>query len=142
MHELFYCSQARTDISKDDILNILEVSQRDNKKLDITGILLYWKKTNQFMQILEGDEKIIFDLYNNKIRKDSRHSSVKLVHHGKIPERGFNNWSMAFKDLDGVDTSNLEGFSEFSTSDFTDERTKIEPSRAISLIQSFKSLLP
>ncbi len=142
MHELFYCSQARTDISKDDILNILEVSRRYNKEQNITGILLYWKKTNQFMQVLEGDKKEIFDLFHDKICKDPRHSSAKLIHDGEIPERGFKNWSMAFKDLDEIDTSKLEGFSEFATADFTDERTRIKPSVAISLIQSFKDSLP
>jgi len=133
---------ARQDISKDDILNILEVSRRDNKKQDITGILLYWKKTNQFMQVLEGEKKAIFDLFNDKICMDNRHSSTKLIHHGEISERGFKNWSMGFKDLDETDTSKLEGFSDFAALGFTNERTPTKPSIAIDLIQSFRNLLP
>ena len=109
MHELLYCSKGE-NISKDDILKILEVARRDNKELDITGILLYSKKVNQFMQVLEGKEEVIFELYNNKICKDHRHSRVHLIYHGDIPKRGFKNWSMAFKELDEVDTSKIEGF--------------------------------
>jgi hypothetical protein len=51
--------------------------------------------------------------------------------------RGFKDWAMAFKDIDEIDTSGLEGFSEYSKIDFTIERTKVSPSIAINLIQSF-----
>lgn len=142
MHELFYASEAKKDISKDDILNILEVSRRDNKNLGITGILLYWTETNQFMQVLEGEKQIIFDLFNDKIRKDPRHYSVNLIFDGEIPERGFKDWSMAFKDLDEIDTSKLQGFSEFAKLGFTDERTHIEKSTTIQLIECFREFLP
>ena len=141
MHELFYVSDAQKGISKDDILDILEVSRRDNKKLNITGLLIYWKETNQFMQVLEGDKEDIFTLFNDKICKDSRHSSVRLIYSGEIETRGFKGWSMAFKELDGIDTSKLDGFSEFAQSGFTDELA-INTSVTVRLIQSFQSVLP
>ncbi len=141
MHELFYCSYAAPEIRNEDILDILEVSRRNNEQLGITGILLYWKKTNEFLQVLEGERQVIFDLYEI-ILKDPRHSLLKLVYHGEIQERGFKNWSMAFKDLKEVDTSQLDGFSDFSTLGFTDERTHVQPSTAVNLIHSFQALLP
>jgi hypothetical protein len=48
LHNLFYCSLAREDISKDDILNILKCSPKNNEKIEVTGILLYWKKLISF----------------------------------------------------------------------------------------------
>jgi hypothetical protein len=138
---LFYCSLAKKDISKDDILSILSWSRQYNKKNDITGILLYWKKTNQFMQVLEGKENILLNLYD-KICKDNRHSLIKIIYQEGIMERGFKDWTMAFQGIDEIDTSSLDGFSEFSKLDFTTERTNISPSIAINLIQSFKSFLP
>ena len=110
-------------------------------KIGITGILLYWEKTNQFLQVLEGEKNIVFNLYD-KISKDTRHSLSKIIYQEDIKERGFKDWSMAFKNIDEIDTSSLDGFSNFSTLDFTTERTNIKASIAINLIQSFKSLLP
>ncbi len=141
MHELFYCSYAMKGISNEDILNILEVSRQNNSERNITGILLYWKNTNQFLQVLEGDKKSIFDLYE-KINNDTRHSALKLIYHGEISERGFSGWSMAFNDLAEIDTQQLCGFSEFAMSGFLTERTAVEASMAVNLMKSFRKLLP
>ena len=78
MHELFYCSFAVRDMTDTDILNILETSRIFNAENSITGILIYWAKTRQFMQILEGSKKSIFDLYED-IKKDDRHEGLKLI---------------------------------------------------------------
>jgi hypothetical protein len=141
LHNLFYCSLAEKDISKDDILAILNWSRQYNEKNEVTGILLYWKKTNQFMQVLEGEENVILNLFD-KISKDTRHSLLKIIYQENILERGFKGWTMAFKSIDEVDTSGIDGFSEFSKLGFTNERTKVSSSIAINLLQSFKNSLP
>jgi hypothetical protein len=129
------------NISKGDILSILHWSRQYNEKNKITGILLYWKKTNQFMQVLEGEENIILNLFD-KICKDTRHSSLKIIYQDDIIARGFKGWTMAFQDIDEIDTSGLDGFSEFLKLDFTTERTNISNTIAINLIRSFRSFLP
>ena len=141
LHNLFYCSLASKNILSGDILNILKCSRQNNVKIGVTGILLYWEKTNQFLQVLEGEKNIVFNLYD-KISKDTRHSLSKIIYQEDIKERGFKDWSMAFKSIDEIDTSSLDGFSNFSTLDFTTERTNIKASITINLIHSFKSLLP
>lgn len=141
MHELLYCSYADSKIGKEEILSILETSRKNNEKLGITGILLYWQKTREFIQVLEGEEKAIFSLFEI-IKKDPRHSHVKLIYDGPIQERSFNKWSMAFQNFEEIDKSKLEGFSNFSTKGFTNELTGIEPSTATQLIKSFRDLLP
>ena len=141
LHNLFYCSLAEKDISKGDILDILNWSRQYNEKNEVTGILLYWKKTNQFMQVLEGEENVILNLFD-KISKDTRHSLLKIIYQEDIIARGFKAWTMAFQAIDETHTSGLDGFSEISTLNFTTERTNISPSIAINLIQSFKSFLP
>ena len=141
LNNLFYCSLAKEDISKDDILDILKCSRRNNEKIEITGILVYWKKTNQFLQLLEGEENVILNLYN-KICMDKRHSLSRVIYQENILERGFKFWTMAFKSIDEIDTSGIDGFSEFSKLGFTNERTKVSPSIAINLLQSFKNSLP
>lgn len=141
MHELFYCSFAVRDMSDVDILDILETARKRNAEDDITGILIYWARTRQFMQILEGSKKAIFDLYED-IQKDDRHKSLKLIYEGEIPERCFKNWTMGFTNFDSIDKSKLEGFSAFLDKGFTSELINGHPSMAVQLFQSFKELLP
>ena len=93
------------------------------------------------MQVLEGEENILLNLYD-KICKDTRHSLLKIIYQEDIIARGFKGWTMVFQGIDEIDTSGLDGFSEFLKLDFTTERTNISPSIAINLIQSFKSFLP
>ena len=62
LHNLFYCSLASKNILSGDILNILKRSRQNNVKIGITGILLYWEKTNQFLQVLEGEKNIVQSL--------------------------------------------------------------------------------
>jgi len=93
------------------------------------------------MQILEGSEKAIFDLYED-IKKDDRHKSLKLIYSGETSERCFADWNMGFSKFESIDKSKLEGFSGFLEKGFTDELINGHPSTAISLFQSFKELLP
>ena len=141
MHELFYCSFATRNMSDTDLLDILETSRTRNAEDNITGILIYWARTRQFMQILEGSEKAIFDLYED-IKKDDRHKSLKLIYSGETSERCFADWNMGFSKFESIDKSKLEGFSGFLEKGFTDELINGHPSTAISLFQSFKELLP
>lgn len=127
--------------SEAEILDILEVSRSKNAKLGITGILVYWARTDQFMQILEGEKKAIFDLLDT-IRKDERHTGLKLIYDGEVSERCFTNWSMGFSNFDSIDKTKLEGYSNFLEEGFTDELLNQNPSTAAYLFQSFKQALP
>lgn len=128
-------------MSDSDIMDILKVSREKNSAFGVTGILLFYNKTNQFMQILEGEKKVIFDLYN-LISRDKRHSGLKLVYDGSVSERSFANWSMAFTNYESLDRSRLEGYSRFYEQGFTDELIKDDHTTAIKIFQSFKTLLP
>ena len=141
MHELFYCSMATREMQDADILDLLEVSREKNSRLEVTGLLVYQKRTREFMQILEGEKQVIFDLLET-IKADERHRSLKLVYNGEIPERSFKNWSMGFADLESVDKSKLEGVSEFLEKGYTHELIQNEPSHAILLMETFKKNLP
>ncbi len=141
MHELFYCSFAVREMSETDILDLIETSRKKNAEIGITGILIYWIKTRQFMQILEGDKDAIFKLLE-KIKMDKRHTGVSLVYDGEIPERTFANWSMAFHNFESIDKTQLKGFSTFLKKGFTDELIKKDRSTATNLFQIFKEVLP
>lgn len=141
MHELFYCSMATREMQDADILDLLEVSREKNSRLEVTGLLVYQKRTREFMQILEGEKQVIFDLLET-IKADKRHQSLKLIYEGEVPERSFKDWTMGFSDLESVDKSKLEGVSEFLEKGYTHELIQDEPTHATLLMETFKKNLP
>jgi hypothetical protein len=104
MFELIYCSAAKDGLTSTDISDILKIARDFNKKNNITGCLLY--HNNEFIQILEGDKKIVQELYS-KIVKDIRNFNVDLIAEGEKTEKSFENWSMAYKEFNKNDLHNL-----------------------------------
>jgi hypothetical protein len=100
LYELTYYSVANNNIQRDEVLQILEMSRKNNRKHKVTGCLVY--HNDQFAQILEGDKQSVNDLYK-KIEKDTRHTCVTLITMGEISQRTFNSWTMAFCDLKNTD---------------------------------------
>ena len=105
MYELIYCSNAQSDLRDEDISDILEKARDFNLKNEITGCLLL--HNNEFIQILEGDKKIIKDLIE-KIKKDVRHSHVMVLAESEIEKRVFEQWSMAYHKIENDDVINID----------------------------------
>ena len=141
MHELFYCSMATKEMQDADILDLLTISREKNARLDVTGLLVYQKRTKEFMQILEGEKQVIFDLLDT-IKADKRHQLLHVVLDGEVQGRSFKEWSMGFADLESVDKSKLEGVSAFLVKGFIHELIREVPSRAMVLMEVFKKSLP
>jgi hypothetical protein len=104
MYELIYRSIAKANITDTDITDILKTARDFNSKNNITGCLLF--HNNEFIQILEGDEKIIQELYA-RIEKDIRHTDVRLVYVGTKEGRMFTGWSMAYHELENTDIDTI-----------------------------------
>jgi hypothetical protein len=96
MYELIYISKAKPSLNAVDINNILETSREFNSKNNITGCLLY--HNHEFIQILEGEKKVVKDLYAD-IWADERHYDVTLLSEGNKTGREFKTWSMAYHEL-------------------------------------------
>lgn len=104
MYELIYRSQARQDLTANDISDILEKARKFNSKNKITGCLLY--HNNEFIQILEGEKETLHNLYKN-IEKDPRHINVILLAEAEKQDRIFPNWSMAYHEIKTEDNINI-----------------------------------
>lgn len=104
MYELIYRSIADPKITNLDIKAILNTSRKFNSENNITGCLLFHNK--EFIQILEGDEKKVNDLYAS-IEQDKRHSNVRLVLSSKKESRMFSSWSMAYHELENNDIDTI-----------------------------------
>ena len=105
---LVYVSSAKRDLSANDLSEIVEVAIRKNLSLNITGLLLF--QSGNILQLLEGDEEEVEKLFTT-IQEDSRHHDVKKILTGEYKNRMFKDWSMGFKNLDGI--SNTAEYKSF-----------------------------
>lgn len=98
MKRLTYISSFSRSLSKREIEAIGHISQTNNSREGITGVLLSCNSI--FFQILEGDEDRIDRLYE-KILRDDRHSNILcLKSELNVSARKFPDWSMEVIVLD------------------------------------------
>jgi hypothetical protein len=135
MFYLVYVSVAAEKASKDDLLEILARSRTKNAEAGITGMLLY--KDGNYMQVLEGEEKAVRDLYA-RIRRDPRHLGVVTLVEGQRENRCFGDWSMGFQDLGAPEVREVSGYSEFLNTPLTAEEFSRDPGQCERLLWAFK----
>lgn len=115
IYHIAYFSTATKHFTEDELTELLAISKRNNKILDVTGILLFIEGC--FLQVLEGDENTVKKVFE-KVKEDRRHDDVFTLFKGRKPERSFGNWSMGFKDLPFVEYKRQIGFEDISNEDF------------------------
>jgi Sensors of blue-light using FAD len=93
--ELLYCSvSVAPALTNEDLTRILAAARRRNLAQDITGMLIYHR--GEFVQILEGEDKSVANVFENFIGPDLRHTAINKVQENTISHRSFNDWSMGF----------------------------------------------
>ncbi len=98
MIRITYISKLAHPLSIKEVEAIGIISSQNNKRNNVTGLLVYFEKL--FFQVLEGDDKEVDRLYA-KIGKDSRHADIlRLKTEYGISERLFPSWSMKMINLD------------------------------------------
>ena len=98
MKRLTYISNFSRSLTKKDIENIGKVSQTNNSREGITGVLL--SCNGIFFQILEGEEENIDTLYEKILNDDRHHQILCLKSELNVTERRFPEWSMEVIFLD------------------------------------------
>ncbi len=134
MFSLTYVSSAMIPFSARELRQLLEICNVNNRERDVTGMLLY--KDGNFMQVLEGEERIVRSVHD-KITRDTRHRGLITLLQEDLSGRQFPSWSMGFRDL-GSDLDNPEGYSEFLNMPLTSQEFKSDPSKAQKLLLTFK----
>lgn len=94
MRQLLYVSSTPRDITPSALNDILAVSRANNALLGVTGLLIYID--GGFLQILEGDERTVRELYM-RICTDRRHWEARLLLDREVESRAFTGWSMGFE---------------------------------------------
>ena len=110
LHRIIYLSSASKDLTNEEVHNLLLLSKINNKKNNISGLLLFID--GNFIQVLEGDKDTINDLFQ-KIEKDTRHKNVTKVIEDTIESRQFENWDMGFSVINSKDLKEENDFKNF-----------------------------
>lgn len=97
LYQVVYCSRNRIPgapetVSK-NIGGILARSRVNNARDQVTGGLLF--SDGCFAQVLEGPMEAVMAAFE-RIQCDERHGEIIVLQSGRINERHFADWSMAF----------------------------------------------
>ena len=91
MYCTIYISRPIRPLDPFELLGILEVSRRNNERVDVTGVLFC--NAQRFLQVLEGPEESVEATFQ-RIRSDARHDDVRVLWSGMVEERQFPGWYM------------------------------------------------
>jgi hypothetical protein len=106
---LIYSSFATVRLSQRDLLELLKVARARNEACGLTGMLLY--RDGTYLQYLEGRRSDIEELLE-RLSRDPRHRDIRILKEGSAAVRLFPEWSMAYKNLAGLRSAHLPGYSE------------------------------
>ncbi len=138
LYTLIYVSSAVNKFAESELFGLLNLARSENKKTDITGVLLY--NDGNFLQVIEGEKNNIEDLFK-KIEKDPRHKGIIKIFEDQINKRRFGDWSMGFLRHKHSDLKLIKGFMDLSEKSFAFESFENDHDDAAILVRSFKELM-
>lgn len=109
VHQVIYSSAAVAPFSDSELTQMLAGARLNNGRLGVSGMLLYHE--GSFLQVLEGEEQVLADLYT-RIGKDKRHHRVVALLRRTVEARHFDEWQMGFASMKALPQS-IPGFSDY-----------------------------
>jgi hypothetical protein len=91
---IVYASRAVSAFDHDRLVDLLTESRANNARDGITGMLVY--RAPDFIQILEGPDAAVRALVE-RIRRDPRHTDVRILLEEQVTERKHATWSMGYE---------------------------------------------
>lgn len=135
IHQLMYYSTARHEQNDAQLLEILEVSRRNNAAAGITGLLLYGDGV--FFQVLEGAEETVKVCFE-RIKLDDRHQHMLIAAERSVAQRSFEAWAMGYMPLDRRLHDDVEALIRFKRAGNQNEYPDCDPFIRL-LIDNFMS---
>ena len=102
--QLMYISRAKKHFTKEELEELVAKANSNNRHIDVTGSLVY--NDGVFLQVLEGEQKKLLDLYNI-IKEDERHHKVTKIYFEPAETRLFSKWFMHLASLEKSDSKDL-----------------------------------
>jgi hypothetical protein len=107
MYYLIYLSAGTNWFSQTELEELLRISVENNRRNNVTGLLLYAE--GNFIQMLEGEEETVKQTYR-KISQDLRHKGVTPIADGPMDARIFPDWAMGFKTIGSISSTPFKDF--------------------------------
>ena len=93
LYHLIYQSRAVAPFTDTALAALLLWSRTYNRQVHVTGLLLH-SPDGRFLQILEGEDADVRQLYYQHISSDPRHYQCQVLGEGSCAERSFADWNM------------------------------------------------
>ncbi len=103
MRQLVYISSASPGFDPSGVAAILRISRMNNRRDDVTGLLLFDGK--RFLQALEGPADRV-EATMLRIAADDRHRASVILSDRVIARREFGSWAMESKPLGALNYPN------------------------------------
>lgn len=134
---LIYSSYASPNIGYQDLKEIMEKSEKNNRLDGITGLLCYGD--SMFLQVLEGDRKLVSKTYQ-RISTDPRHHTPVIIECVPIEIRLFEDWSMQAVRLVDLNVEVARRTILQYSSSITFQPDLMTPQQCLGFIQKLSSL--
>lgn len=115
--QLIHVSRAPQALTLSALVGLMVQCRERNRIEGITGLLIYHEQ--QFIQLFEGESRVVADLYDT-ICRDQRNTRNQVLFEATAPRRDFTDWSMAFLAPEAIGLDSLPGYSRFLERDFHD----------------------
>jgi hypothetical protein len=96
MFELLYTSKVAAPLRVRELDTLLERARAANAAAGVTGVLVKHDRT--FYQLLEGPEAAVRAVFD-RVRRDARHTDVRVLWSGAIRTRSFAGTAMDYRKL-------------------------------------------
>lgn len=93
LYEILYVSTLSPEAPLSVVGDIASQARLANAERDITGLLIF--DGMRFCQQIEGAQKQVLALLE-RIRQDTRHLNLQVLHHGELASRRFRRFSLAY----------------------------------------------
>lgn len=93
LYEILYVSTLAPEAPLSVVGDIAARARLANAERDITGLLIF--DGMRFCQQFEGGQKQVLALLE-RIRQDSRHINLQVLHHGELAARRFRRFSLGY----------------------------------------------
>lgn len=107
LYSLIYRSYATPALHEAALPALLRAARHHNQQTNLSGLLLY--VDGQFLQVLEGPEPMLSNLYA-RILADARHNAITTLAYGPVLNRAFPDWRMAYAPAHAALLAQATGF--------------------------------
>lgn len=141
LYQVLYSSVAAKAIGAHELRELLGQARRHNFKRGISGVLIHFARTHEFVQVLEGERADVLALME-KIRADPRHVQIVVQYETAIRERSLAAWPMGFLAADAADASGRVDCATVLDEGFASIRLSGQRTIGLRLLQYIRATLP